>query len=82
DPDPTKRTELPPMAELKYGALMEFLSDSGINTNIKGMLMSRISLEQPSLYDRIVREIERQQEEYRNATRQVDSEVQGPSPEQ
>ncbi len=82
DPDPTKRTELPAMSELKYGALMEFLSDAGINTNIKGMLMSRISLEQPSLYDRIVREIERQQEEYRNATRKAEGEDQGPATEQ
>lgn len=79
DPDPSKRTELPPMAEMKYEAIMDFLADQALNPNIKGMLMSRISLEQPALYDRIVKEIERQRAEYEKAVRQSEIEAQGPA---
>ena len=67
--DPTMRTELPSMPEMKYHALMIFLNDGAINPNIKAMLMGRLELEQPSLYGKIIKEIERQRQEYEKANR-------------
>ena len=70
--DPTMRTELPTLPEMKYEALLQFVADDSINPNIKGMLLGRIELEQPALYDRIMKELKRWQEEYEKASRRDD----------
>ncbi len=67
DPDPTKRTALPSIPDMKYQALVMMLSDDSVNPNIKALLMARIELEQPSLYDRIMKEINRQRQEIEKA---------------
>lgn len=81
DPDPTQRTALPPMPELRYQTLIQFLNDESINMNIKDMLMGRIELEQPRLYDRIMKEIEQLRQEYEKSSRQSDTTPIGPQPE-
>ena len=81
EPDPTKRTELLPMPEMKYYSLVTVLSDNFINPNVKGMLMKRIEIEQPSLYDRIIKEMEKQKAEYEKAKRGSENVEIGPQPE-
>ena len=81
DPDPTMRTEFPPMPEMKYYALVQVLVDANINPNVKEMLIKRIEIEQPSLYDRIVKEMEKQKAEFENAKKGSDNIEIGPQPD-
>ena len=82
DPDPTARTELPSFDEMKYYALLQVIFDDYVDRNVVAMLMKRIEIEQPSLYDKVVKEIEKQRAEYEKAKQGSDDVEIGPQQEQ
>jgi len=58
--DPTSRTKLPPLEEIRWQALMNFLADRWVDTNVKNYLMQRIKNTNTELFDRVMSEIQKQ----------------------
>ncbi len=62
DDDPTKRVELT-LPNLRWTALMDLLYDASVDDEVKTNLISRIKDFDPNLYDRVIQELIRFQEE-------------------
>ncbi len=78
DPDPTKRTDFPSMADIKYFSLVQVYIS--VSQNVRDMLMKRIEIEQPSLYDRLSKDIAKQQAELEKAQKGSENIEYGPQP--
>ncbi|MBN1845485.1 MAG: hypothetical protein JW810_07360 [Sedimentisphaerales bacterium] len=55
------RVKLPEYSQMRFLALMNFLNDPNIDALAKGVLMRRLQIQQPAVYNKVIEEIQKQE---------------------
>lgn len=61
-PDKENRLDIP-FSELRWISLNDFLNDALMPSSIKGLLIRRLEIEQPQLYEKLMKHFEQQEQE-------------------
>ena len=57
-PEELNRMTLPPLADMKWSALLNFLDSAMVNPSIKSLLLQRMEIDNPEVFDMLQTEME------------------------
>jgi len=64
-PDEHTRLNLPPFTQMRWSALLNFLDDAMVNPDIKSLLLQRMEIENPEVFDQLKTEMDKRRKNSR-----------------